>query len=314
MEPEPTPPQVHRTSRHTWSVLLLVVALAALGYFGYKSVETRILGLTSELEYTKAQVIETQELLSLVAEGNQDLRVQLKAEEFKREETTEALEEIAQERQELASQLIDLETELTNQRETLTPVDVTKVVREWSNRVARVECSFTLSGGRRARSVGSAVATLKDGKIEFVTNEHVITGQTDLVPKSCTMRFPGLGNEVEIEGTSAVLEPDRDLARLSTNKSSIAGVTTPLRECSQDPSIGDELIILGYPSVGSPESVTATEGIISGFDNGLYVTSAKIERGNSGGAAIHIKNNCFLGIPTLVVVGEIESLARILPL
>jgi len=84
--------------------------------------------------------------------------------------------------------------------------------------------------------------------------------------------------------------------------------------CKVRPITGDQVVILGYPSVGSQSTVTATEGIISGFDDGYYVTSAKIEQGNSGGAAIHVKNNCFLGIPTLVVVGKIESLARILPL
>jgi hypothetical protein len=71
---------------------------------------------------------------------------------------------------------------------------------------------------------------------------------------------------------------------------------------------------LGYPSVGAREGITATDGIISGFDKPYYITSAKIERGNSGGAAIHVKNNCLLGLPTLVVAGQVESLARILAL
>jgi hypothetical protein len=71
---------------------------------------------------------------------------------------------------------------------------------------------------------------------------------------------------------------------------------------------------LGYPSIGAKESITATEGILSGFDEEYYTTSAKIEQGNSGGAAIHVKNDCFLGLPTLVLAGRIESLARILPI
>jgi hypothetical protein len=52
--------------------------------------------------------------------------------------------------------------------------------------------------------------------------------------------------------------------------------------------------------------------VISGYEEGLYLTSAKVERGNSGGAAIDVNNNCYLGIPTFVTVGSFESLARIL--
>ncbi|KKR76010.1 MAG: hypothetical protein UU20_C0036G0011, partial [Parcubacteria group bacterium GW2011_GWE2_40_8] len=43
-----------------------------------------------------------------------------------------------------------------------------------------------------------------------------------------------------------------------------------------------------------------------------YVTSAKIEFGNSGGIAVSTKNNCILGIPTFVKAGQIETLGRVL--
>ncbi len=87
--------------------------------------------------------------------------------------------------------------------------------------------------------------------------------------------------------------------------------------------IGESLVILGYPDYGSGAGtitsvlsnlqITATEGIISGQDGIYYTTSAKIDPGNSGGLAIDEKNNCYIGIPTAAVVGEIESLGRILP-
>lgn len=93
--------------------------------------------------------------------------------------------------------------------------------------------------------------------------------------------------------------------------------------CVSDSGIGDPLVILGYPSYGSGAGtfaslfskleITATEGIVSGQDAGYYTTSAKIEHGNSGGLAIDTNNNCYLGIPTAAVAGEIESLGRILP-
>lgn len=91
------------------------------------------------------------------------------------------------------------------------------------------------------------------------------------------------------------------------------GKTTVL--CGQ-PQIGEKVFILGYPALGG-DSITVTDGIIAGVENDgitkYYKTSAKVEHGNSGGAAI-LENGCFLGIPTLAISGSVESLAYILPL
>jgi len=76
--------------------------------------------------------------------------------------------------------------------------------------------------------------------------------------------------------------------------------------------IGDQVIILGYPTIGSKTGITVTEGIVSGEETSYWVTSAKIDKGNSGGAAILVKDNCYLGIPSSSVVGIMESLGRIL--
>jgi hypothetical protein len=70
---------------------------------------------------------------------------------------------------------------------------------------------------------------------------------------------------------------------------------------------------LGYPTIGSSGSITVTEGIVSGIEGDYYVTSAKIDHGNSGGVAILTKDDCYLGIPTFVKNnGGFESLGRIL--
>jgi hypothetical protein len=82
--------------------------------------------------------------------------------------------------------------------------------------------------------------------------------------------------------------------------------------CSDDVVVGDKLVVLGYPAIGTRDGITATEGIISGIEDEYYVTSAKIDHGNSGGAAILIKNDCYLGIPTWSDSGSFESLGRIL--
>lgn len=84
-----------------------------------------------------------------------------------------------------------------------------------------------------------------------------------------------------------------------------------LKSC-QNVKLGEKIIVLGYPGIGSMNDITVTEGIISGEEQEYYVTSAKIDSGNSGGAAISADRDCFIGTPTATVVGEAESLGRIL--
>lgn len=76
--------------------------------------------------------------------------------------------------------------------------------------------------------------------------------------------------------------------------------------------IGDEILVLGYPLAGS-DYLTITEGIISGYDGDFYlVTSAKIDKGNSGGGAFSKSRGCLLGMPTFSIKGGIESFARLI--
>ena len=81
-------------------------------------------------------------------------------------------------------------------------------------------------------------------------------------------------------------------------------------------SIGEHVAILGYPGIGG-ETLSVTEGIISGFEvdgRSRYIkTSAKTDRGNSGGVAIQ-SSGCIIGIPTFSRRGRVESMGRILDL
>lgn len=91
----------------------------------------------------------------------------------------------------------------------------------------------------------------------------------------------------------------------------------------QNTPVGEPIVVLGYPDYGSGAgsyrsvfsnlSITATEGIISGQDGIYLTTSANLDPGNSGGAAIDEKNDCYIGIPTATVNGSAASLGRILP-
>jgi S1-C subfamily serine protease len=75
----------------------------------------------------------------------------------------------------------------------------------------------------------------------------------------------------------------------------------------ESPAIGDTLWLVGYPSTGgrgSRVTISATRGIVSGFDQASFgtvlKTDAEITNGNSGGAALDEKGR-LIGIPTSTV-------------
>jgi S1-C subfamily serine protease len=76
---------------------------------------------------------------------------------------------------------------------------------------------------------------------------------------------------------------------------------------SEELAIGEPLWLVGYPSTGGQGSrvtITATRGIVSGFDRAEFgtvvKTDATITLGNSGGAAIDSQGR-IVGVPTSTV-------------
>ncbi|MEK7606120.1 MAG: serine protease [Patescibacteria group bacterium] len=189
--------------------------------------------------------------------------------------------------------------------------NIAGLVASWSPYVYVVECQFEDAEGVDRTGRGSATLIREETGVRMMTNKHVVTEEVIRAEECLLKRFDN-DTEYEIDGDDIVLEEGKDIAEAPVPEATLG--VLPWKVCTERPVIGDSVVILGYPGIGSKESITATEGIISGIDTDHYITSAKIERGNSGGAAIDVKNDCFLGIPTLVYTGRVESLARILPL
>ena len=189
--------------------------------------------------------------------------------------------------------------------------DIAAIAASWGPYVYATECDFRLADGSKHTARASATLIREHTLIRMLTNKHVVTEENSSLEECSLKRFDS-DVSYEVSATAIDVDEERDIAK-GTVPDAVSGVGETY-VCSQRPVIGDRVLILGYPGIGSQESVTATEGIISGFDEDYYTTSAKIDKGNSGGAAIDIKNDCLLGIPTLVYTGKVESLARILPL
>lgn len=163
-------------------------------------------------------------------------------------------------------------------------------------------------------STGSGTIIGNNG--EVLSNYHVKGVRPDLciVYKADSQGVTQTETSYNV-GYSIVEDPINDIWVFQLNAP--AGTVLnpmPLRPCnSSQVSLGDNLRTYGFPWEAAHGNLIVTEGLISGINRalGFYVTSAKIDHGNSGGAAVNTSKNCFLGIPTQVR-GDAESYGQIL--
>jgi hypothetical protein len=190
---------------------------------------------------------------------------------------------------------------------------LSSIIQQWRPQIAYLECDFSYSGIIYQKNYGSGTVFIwSDGTTKILTNKHIVLDDNGYGPSVCYSNFPTNVNvfKTYIDGVGVAASRDWGLLKITPdeNINNVIGG----RFCNTKASVGDEIVILGYPGIGSKTDITATEGIISGYDGDYYITSAKIEHGNSGGAAILVKDNCYLGIPTGYIAGAAESLGRIL--
>lgn len=214
--------------------------------------------------------------------------------------------------------------------------DYSTLVAEWKDQVAQVTCSWNyINTGKlyQADEASALIANVTGFGNVAVTNAHVITDSNGYLPTTCTVGVYGLGSRTvqyrqelnpfskyERNGVSydfAFIQLDDKFLASKTGSNifspdpskNAAGKVCP----DGDAIVGDKLIVLGYPAIGTVGGITVTEGIVSGLEGDYYVTSAKIDHGNSGGVAVLMKDDCYLGIPTWAANnGGFESLGRIL--
>lgn len=207
--------------------------------------------------------------------------------------------------------------------ENTSSVDLPSIITKWSPFVAKIECVFE-STEKNVDYLGSGFleTSLKRPFAHLVTNRHVVN-LDGIKPKTCSVSLPGIKEKADISSNSIFIVDEKstttdvafvDVANRVADIDARAAVNS-YKVCSTEPRPGDRVVTIGYPSIGTKDGVTATDGIISGIEDKYYVTSAKVDAGNSGGIAILVEkggNTCYLGIPTLVEVGRMESLGRIL--
>ena len=311
------------------SVLITIIAgvmlVSGVGYFGIKTFETYRVKQEEKIKVGRELILAQQQQLDettkeagLLKQESQDTIKKLQ------EETSKRLDII---QRDATNKINDIqkrsEEELSKQKEKAeaqnTKNDSAAIISHWRQLIAYVECDFRYSdtGQLYLKSSGSGTVmryALKSDIITVLTNKHVITDDNGFIASSCKVYFPDINSSFTSTNiTTAFTKVDLGSIKIIDPNDNLKSLTSAqINLCRQKPDLGDEVVILGYPGIGSNNNITATNGIISGDDGTYYVTSAKVEQGNSGGAAIIVKDSCFLGVPTYAITGQVESLARIL--
>jgi len=173
--------------------------------------------------------------------------------------------------------------------------------------VAIVICTFADSSSLQ----GSALLDIVSGYgTVAVTNNHMLIDANGITPPTTCYIADNIGartvgdvggvqqgviSKVFFQPTAGI---DMAYIKLSNpftatdNWAFDSAVLPQGKVCNQnDVALGDQIIVLGYPVDGSKTTVTATQGIVAGFNGNYIVTDAKIDHGNSGGAAILVKDD-----------------------
>lgn len=200
--------------------------------------------------------------------------------------------------------------------------DLASIIAQWRNRTAYLLCGGANAYGQATTQSATAyISKGEDNIIRAITNRHAVIDQTGNIVSNCVISLPDAPKTFSITSQNIILPANQsiDVAAIVLDSSDpyLQSITSQKRNVcfkqnTDKPYLGDQILVLGYPAIGSPTDITATDGIISGYDYPYYITSAKIDHGNSGGVAVLVKDDCYLGIPTGSVVGQIESLGRIL--
>lgn len=180
---------------------------------------------------------------------------------------------------------------------------------------------------------GSGVIFTEDGLI--LTNAHVIpeSAYSDTeIACMVSLPDPATGSSSEIYYAYPILTPEisekYDLVFMQIHDvyydydEGIAygeypkkfPMFTESEQCGDDYiKLGEPIKIYGYPSMSGGEMLTVTDGLVSSLfiDEGLILTSAKISYGNSGGLAVD-QNGCMVGIPSMIIGDENESMGVII--
>ena len=206
---------------------------------------------------------------------------------------------------------------------TTTPTPATPALEDLARAVVQVVALQATDGGYEIVWEGSGTIIDKSGLI--LTNYHVVTEETE-TDEGLTLRRDELGVSLTTSTDQppepsylarvvaqdplldlAVIQPYADNEGNPIDPDTLDLPTIPLGDASEL-TVGQELMILGYPVIGG-ETITFTTGRVSGFLSQEGVgqrrawikTDATASPGNSGGAALDDQGR-LVAVPTRATI------------
>ncbi|MFH1522463.1 MAG: serine protease [Patescibacteria group bacterium] len=198
--------------------------------------------------------------------------------------------------------------EAPNQPQQQTPSEDLGIANQ--NSIIKSTVKLICPVSKTMASQGSGTVINSTGLI--LTNKHVIDGTY-----GCLVGFIDNYGDEPYFGDRQIADiykvsSDTDVAVLKLRNPSNKNLTSISISQSNSSSIklGEILTTYGYPAKFGT-NITYTSGDFSGVDGNYLKTTAIIEHGNSGGGA-YLKNGSFIGIPTAVVKGSLNSMGYLL--
>lgn len=182
------------------------------------------------------------------------------------------------------------------------------VVKAWRPYTVRVTCiTLDSNGNKKSYSDGSGFLTIDPAKGPTIfTNKHVFYTTNGASSDYCDVYFPESKEVVKVEkkdryvsskgydrGTLVITQPSEYVSNLVKNKK------ITVNDCIRaNAESTDDIVIMGYPMGKPKDDISYAQGKIDGYQDKYFVSTATIVSGYSGGVAVSLKDNCYLGIPT----------------
>src|SRR5690606_34415583 len=122
-----------------YTLLVVSVLTVSVVVWMYAHLSKNIRILSDNLAVTQVELTETHNTLSEIISGSEELRNKL-SEETQLRLLAEESEEEARERFE--QEIVTIQAGLKEQQEAVNASDISRIISEWSPRVARLNCAF----------------------------------------------------------------------------------------------------------------------------------------------------------------------------
>ncbi|MDO8505631.1 MAG: S1C family serine protease [bacterium] len=163
----------------------------------------------------------------------------------------------------------------------------------------------------------SGSGTIIDTKGIVLTNKHVVTDQSGNIIKYCAIGLtkninqpPSFDYSAEVKYYTTDENLDAAILYIDNKNNTPFPSINAFSYDTNNLKLGDGIEVVGYPSIGG-NTVTYVNGVMSGVRGDYIKTTAPLEHGNSGGSAYTFDGD-FIGIPTAVVSGKLNSISFIL--